>query len=112
MNVIPLRYLGSVVFFFDIIKWSVNSPAELRVIYNDSSLESTVTVFFRLNNFVAGFHLRCSSNGVFFISEWVVKLRTYSASFRLLRRFCSSKFAPIKCSIDWMVFSTNPVPVC
>ena len=40
VNVFPLRYLGSIVFFFDITRLSVISPAELTEIYIDGSLES------------------------------------------------------------------------
>ena len=53
------------------------------------------------------------TGGGFFISECVVKRRTYRALFRLSRKFCvSSKFVFVRFFSDWMVLSTNPVPVC
>ena len=85
----------------------------LRVIYTDSSLESSDTSFFKLDSFVPGFRPKCSSNRVFFVSKWVVKRRRYMVLFKLSRRFSSySKFACIRFHIDWIVRSTNPVPVC
>ena len=67
VNVISLRYFGSVVSFFDIARSSVISPTELRVMYTDSSLVSTETVYFRLDYFVPGIRPKCISNGVFFV---------------------------------------------
>ena len=113
MNVTPLRYFRSLLFFFDITRWSVISPVEFRVIYTNSSLESTEIAFLRLDSLVLGFRPKCWSKGVFFISVCVVKRSTYSALIRLSRRFCvSSKFAFIKFFNDWMVPPTNHVPVC
>ena len=89
------------------------SLVEFQVINTDSSLESTEIAVLRLDSLVLGFRPKCCSNGVFFISVCVVKRSTYSALFRLSRRFCvSSKFVLIKFFNDWMVLSTNPVPVC
>ena len=81
--------------------------------YTDSSLELTKIAFLRLDSLVLGFRPKCCSKEVFFISVCVVKRSTYSAIFRLSRRFCvSSKFAFIRFFNDWMVHSTNPVSVC
>ena len=79
----------------------------------DRSLESTEIAFFSLDSFVPGSRPKCSSNGVFFVSECMVNRRTYSALFRLSGRFCvSSKLVFVRLFSDWMVLSTNPVPVC
>ena len=68
--------------------------------------------FFKLDIFVPGSRPKCSSNGVFFILECVVKRRTYRALFKLSRKFCvSSKIVFVRFFNDWMVLSTNPVPV-
>ena len=81
--------------------------------YTERSLESTKIEIFRLDSLVLGVRPKCSSNGVFFVSECSINLRTYSALFTLSRRFwVSSKFASIKFFNDWIVRSTNPVPVC
>ena len=112
-NVIPRLYLGSAIFFFDISKWSVICPVEFLVMYTERSLESTEKKLFRLDSLVLGARLKCNSNGVFFVSECTVNLKTCSSLFTLSRRFwLSSKFASTRFFNDWMVRSTNPVPVC
>ena len=81
--------------------------------YTERSLESTEIEFFKIDSLVLGVRPKCNSNGVFFVSECIVNLRTYNALFTLSRRFwLSSKFARVKFFDDWIVRSTNPVPVC
>ena len=81
--------------------------------YTERSLESTKIEFFRLDSLVLGVRPKSNSNGVSFVSECIVNLGTYNALFTLSRRFwLSSKFASVKFFNDWIVRSTNPVPVC
>ena len=94
------------------LPWSLISPAEWRVMYTDSSLESTETVFFRINSFVPGFRPKCSSNGVFLVSEWKVKRGQIvfyldsHADFVFLLIFFHQVFHWLDGSFD------QPVPVC
>ena len=100
-------------FLFDITRWSVICPVEFLVMYTERSLESTEIELFRLDSLVLGVRPKCNSNGVFFVSECIVNFRTYSALFTLSRRFwLPSKFASVRFFNDWIVRSTNPVPVC
>ena len=64
-NVIPRLYFGSVVFFFDLTRWSVICPAEFLVIYTERSLESTEKEFLRLDSLVLGVRPKCNLNGIF-----------------------------------------------
>ena len=81
--------------------------------YTEKSLESTETEFFRFDNLVLGARPKWDSNVVFLVSDCIVNLRTYSALLTLSRRFWSSyKLASIRFFSDWMVRSTNPVPMC
>ena len=108
VKVILLRYFGSLSFYFDNTRWSVISPAVLQVMQTDRSLESTERTFFRLDSFVPGPRPKCSSKGVFLISESIVKQSIYIALFRLSRKFCvSSKFVFIRFFSDRMVPSTK-----
>ena len=84
----PRLNFGSTVFFLDITKWSVISPAELRVILTERSLESTETEVFKFDSLVFGARPKWVSKGVLLISECTVNLRTYSALLTLSRRFC------------------------
>ena len=112
-NVFLRLFFGSAVFFFDITRWSVICRAEFLVMYTERSLESTEIEFLRLDSLVLGVRPKCYSNGVFLVSECTVNLRTYSGLFTLSRRFwSSSKFASTRFFNDWIVRSTNPVPVC
>ena len=100
-------------FLFDITNWSVICPAEFRVMYTNRSLESTEMKIFRLKNLVLGVRPKCSSNGVFLVSECTVNPKTCNALLTLLRGFrSSSKFASSRFFSDWIGRSTNPVPVC
>ena len=112
-NVMPRLNFGFTVFLFDITRWSVISPAEFRVMYTERSLVSTKIEFFRFDSLVLGARPKWDSKGVFLVSECIVNLRTYSTLLTLLRSLCSfSRLANTKFFSDWMVRSTNPVPVC
>ena len=112
-NNIPRLYFGSANFFIDITKWSVFCPAEFRVMYTERSLQPTEIEFFKLDSLVLSVRPKCSSNGVFLVSECTVNVKTCSALLTLSRIFrSSSKFASIKFFSDWIIRSTNPVSVC
>ena len=77
-NVIPRFYFGSAIFFFDKTKWSVNCPAQYRVMYTERSFKSTEIEFFMLDSLVLSGRRKCSSNRVFLFSECTVNLKTFA----------------------------------